>query len=364
MRVLIAPQEFKGSLSAADAARAIAEGIHRVRPEWRRDILPMSDGGPGFIDAMRAAGQSDMAAVAVQDALGRRVLARYLVTRDPRVAIVEAAQANGLLHLQPEERDALHADTYGVGEIVRDAVASAPERLVIGVGGSATTDGGAGMARALGARFTDMAGRELPPGGAALADLARIDWQPPAWLNRVAVVVATDVTNPLLGPNGAAAVYGPQKGASERDVDILENALWRYAAVVRRSLAVDIATIPGGGAAGGLAAGMVAFLGARIESGFDVVAGVNRLADRLALADIVITGEGSFDGQSVQGKTTGRIRELAAAHGKPCVIFAGRSEVEDEGVRTLLSLEPDAERAMANAAGLLAALAAAWAEGV
>ncbi len=364
MRVLIAPQEFKGSLSAADAARAIADGLRRAQPDWQLDLLPMSDGGPGFIDAMRAAGRNDMAAVAVQDALGRRVLARYLVTRNPRVAIVEAAQANGLLHLRPEERDALHADTYGVGEILIEAVRSGPVRLVIGVGGSATTDGGAGMARALGARFTDMAGRDLPPGGAALAELARIDWQRPAAFAGIDVVVATDVTNPLLGPNGAAAVYGPQKGASARDVDILEGALWRCAAVVRRSLGVDFATVPGGGAAGGLAAGLVAFLGARIESGFDVVAGVSGLAERLEGADLVLTGEGSFDGQSVQGKTTGRIREMAAANGKPCVIFAGRAEAEDECVRTLLSIEPDAARAMANASPLLAALAEAWANSV
>jgi glycerate kinase len=357
--VLIAPQEFKGSLSADEAAAAIRHGIRKARPEWQLDVLPMSDGGPGFIDALRRAVKADTAAAVVQDALRRRVLARYITIRGTRTTVIEAALANGLMHIAPEERDALHADSYGVGQVIADALAGEPERLIIGVGGSATTDGGAGMARALGARFMDEAGRELAPGGAALQELARVDWSPPAALAGVEVVVATDVTNPLVGPEGAARVYAPQKGATPEQVDVLEAGLLRFAAVVRRSLGVDVATLPGGGAAGGLAAGLVAFLGARIVSGFDVVAEATGLEVRMAAVDVVVTGEGSYDAQSAQGKTTGRIQAMAAELGKPCVVFAGRSA--EPGVLTLAELEADAGRSMAQAGKLLEAVAGRWA---
>jgi glycerate kinase len=361
VRVLIAPQEFKGSLGADEAAAAIRAGIRAARPGWQLDVLPMSDGGPGFIDALRRAVKADTAAAVVQDALGRRVLARYVTIRGTRTTVIEAAQANGLVHIAPDERDALRADSYGVGQVIAEALTSAPERLIVGVGGSATTDGGAGMARALGAHFLDEAGRELSAGGGSLQRLARIDWSPPAALAGVEVVVASDVTNPLVGPEGAATVYAPQKGATPAQVEALEAALVRYAAVVRRSLGADIATLPGGGAAGGLAAGLVAFLDARIVSGFDVVAEATGLEARLAAADLIVTGEGSFDSQSLQGKTTGRLRDLAARHGKRCVIFAGRASAAAEEVRTLASLEPDPVRSMTNAASLLQTLAREWA---
>ena len=324
VRVLVAPQEFKGSLGADEAADAIANGLLEAHPDWEIDRLPMSDGGPGLLDAIRRAVKADTTAAVVSDPLGRRVLARYLRLRESGDAVIEAAQANGLWHVQPPERDPLYADTAGVGEIIADALAVHTKRIIIGVGGSATTDGGAGMAAALGARFLNSAGEPLPPGGAPLADLARIDWARPAFTNGVEFLVATDVTNPLLGPNGAARIYAPQKGATPEQVDILDAALHRYAAVVRRSLGVDIASLPGGGAAGGLAAGLVAFLGARIESGFELVAETVHLDDRIGRADLVVTGEGSFDSQSLQGKVTGRILERAAAAGKRAAVLAGR----------------------------------------
>ena len=231
--------------------------------------------------------------------------------------------------------------------------------MLIGVGGSATTDGGAGAARALGARFYDMAGNELPPGGAALARLENIVWQPPAWVGSLEIVVGTDVTNPLCGPNGAARVYAPQKGASPAEVDQLEAALFKYANVVRRHFGINAANLPGGGAAGGLALGLVAFLGARIVSGFDVVAGATNLRDRMTAADLVVTGEGSFDSQSSQGKVTGRIIELARELGKPVTVFAGRST--DPTVRTLTASAANETESMANAPDLLKSLAASWA---
>lgn len=359
--MLIAPQEFRGSLSADEAAAAIKLGIRASRPDWRLDILPLSDGGPGFIDALRRAIVADTSADVIDDALGRKVLGRFAVVRADRTAVVEAAQANGLYHLTPAERDPLGADSFGVGQLIAAALATEPPRLIVGLGGSATTDGGSGMARALGARFTDVAGRPLERGGAALANLARIDWRRPAAFDGVEVVVASDVTNPLLGPEGCAAVYGPQKGASPEQVDILEAALVRYAAVVKRSLGVDIATIPGGGAAGGLGAGLVAFLGARISSGFAIVAEATGLSGRIAKADLVVTGEGSFDRQSFQGKTTGRLRDLAHDAGKRIVVFCGRTEIAEPDVVPLATLEPDSDMSMRNAGTLLETLAARWA---
>ena len=360
MRVLVAPQEFKGSLAADEAAAAIASGIRRVRRDWTLDILPLSDGGPGLLDAMRRAIKADTLATVVHDALGRRVLGRYLRVRGSGEIIIEAAQANGLMHVLAGERDALRADSFGVGELIVDAAREKPGRMVIGVGGSATTDGGSGTMRAMGARFLDVAGRELPPGGGALGALERIVWQRPGWAGDVEFVVASDVTNPLCGPNGAARAYGPQKGASEAEVAQLEEGLFRYAVVVRRELGMDIAAMPGAGAAGGLAGGLVAFLGARIASGFDLVAETTRLRERLEGADIVVTGEGRFDEQSLQGKVTGRVMELAREAGKPAVVFAGQARGGIR-VRTLSEVEPDERMAMENGAALLTELTARWA---
>jgi glycerate kinase len=362
VRVLIAPQEFKGSLAADEAAIAIASGIRAARPEWTLDSLPMSDGGPGLLDAMRRAVKADTMAAIVRDALGRRVLGRYIRIRATGEVVIEAAQANGLLHVKPHELDALHADTFGVGELLLDAAKAEPRRIIVGVGGSATTDGGAGMARALGARFRDMAGNDLQPGGAALADLESITWECPREFEGIEVLVATDVSNPLIGPTGAAAVFAPQKGASPEDVDRLEAALFRYSQVVRRHFGKDIANLPGGGAAGGLAAGLAAFLGAEIRSGFDLVAEATGFHARLAQADLVVTGEGRFDGQSSQGKVTGRVIEAARAAGKPVVVLAGSKLGEAPvPVRTISEIEPDHERAMASAAELLKQVAREWA---
>ncbi len=362
MRVLIAPQEFKGSLGADEAAIAIASGLRAAHPDWKFDNLPMSDGGPGLLDAMRRAVKADTMAVVVHDALGRRVLARYIRLRATGEIIIEAAQANGLLHVKPHEYDPLGADTFGVGELILDAAAQGPPRIIIGVGGSATNDGGEGMARAMGARLTDMAGRPLPPGGGALGNLEQITWTRPPILDGIDLVVATDVTSPFCGTNGAARVYGPQKGATPAQVDQLDAAHFRFAQVLRRHFGVDVANLPGGGAAGGLAAGLVAFLGAQIESGFDVVAEAAGLRGRMAAADLVVTGEGSFDSQSLQGKVTGRVIAMAREMNKPVAVFAGRSEAPEAiDVSTITAVEPDAEMAMANAATFLRQVSERWA---
>ena len=361
MRVLVAPQEFKESLTAEEAAAAIASGLAQARPGWTVEELPLSDGGPGFLSALARATKGQLRDAATHDALGRGRAAQVLDVSGTGTCAVESAMANGLALIAPEERDALRAGTEGVGELIAAAVERRPARVVVGVGGSATSDGGAGMARALGAHFRDGAGRDLAPGAAPLAELARIDWSPPGWLDDVEVLVATDVTNPLVGPRGAAAVFGPQKGASPREVETIEAALQRYAAVVARSLGVDVAALPGAGAAGGLAGGLVAFLGGRIMSGFEVVAEAVGLGERVRRADIVVTGEGSFDGQSGQGKTVGRLRRMAEEAGVPCTVLAGRAEEVSGQVRTLAELEPDREASMRRAGPLLEELAARWA---
>ena len=362
MRVLIAPQEFKGSLSSDEAAAAIRRGLRRAKPAWRFDLLPLSDGGPGFLEAMRKAVRSDTSATVVHDALGRPVLGRWVTVRESGDVLIEAAQANGLFHLRAAELDPLYADTAGVGELIAEAARDRPPRIIVGVGGSATTDGGSGMARALGAVFLDEAGIKLPPGGAPLSRLARIDWSPPPWVGQIEVVVASDVTSPLVGAEGTSAVYSPQKGADAGQVELLESAMVRYAAVLRRSLGVDVARLPGAGAAGGLGAGLVAFLGARITSGFQIVAEATNLSERMARCDVVVTGEGSFDSQSSLGKVTGRVLAMAEALGKPCAVFAGRSGHAGPNVRTLMALEPDETRAMEGAEALLSELAARWAD--
>lgn len=362
MRVLVAPQEFKESLTAEEAASAIARGIAAARPDWTIEELPLSDGGPGFLAALARATGGQERVVATHDALGRARTAHVLDIAETGTCAVEAAMANGLALVERQERDALRASTEGVGELVAAALEGGPSRVVVGVGGSATSDGGSGMARALGARFRDGAGRDLTPGAAPLAELARIDWSPPESLAGVEVLVATDVTNPLVGPQGAAAVFGPQKGASPDDVEVIEAALQRYAAVVERSLGVAIAEVPGAGAAGGLGGGLVAFLGGRIMSGFDVVAEAVGLEERLRRADIVVTGEGSYDGQSEQGKTVGRLRQLSSEADTRCVVLAGQAAGVAAGeVLTLAEIEPDQEASMRNAAALLEELAARWA---
>lgn len=355
MRILVCPQEYKGTLSATEAANAIRTGTSRADATAECDLVPMSDGGPGFLDALESSLGGDRRMVDCRDPLLRRVRAPVLIVGD--VAYIESAQANGLLRLADGERNALHASTEGVGDLVLAALGAGARSLVIGVGGSATNEGGSGMARALGARFEDEAGQPLAPGAAPLAKLARLTWQPPAALQDARVTVATDVTSPLLGPGGAAHVFAPQKGASPAEVDIIEDALANYARILRRHFGRDIASIPGAGAAGGLGAGCIVFLQAGVESGFDVVARAVDLPDRVARADLVVTGEGSYDSQSAAGKVTARVRELAASHGKRCMIVAGRAEEAEEDVFTLLERANGANDAMARAETLLADVA-------
>lgn len=362
MRILIAPQEFKGSLTAVEAAGAIAQGVREAQPGWELDVQPLSDGGPGFLDVLHPAlGGALMRSAVVPGPLGAPVRARYLWVPATRTVYIEAAEANGLSLIPEEEREPLRANTGGVGKLVATALTYHPARVVIGVGGSGTTDGGTGMARALGARFLDAAGAQLGRGGGELVRLEQVVWKQPEALAGVSVVVATDVRSPLVGPSGAARVFAPQKGATPQQVETLEDGLVRLAEVLRRDLGADVVAAPGGGAAGGLAAGCVAFLGARVASGFDCVAEAVGLHARIAAADIVVTGEGSYDAQSSAGKVTGRVRELADAAAKRCVVFAGRAAAGEDDAWTIASREPNPQRAMAGAAAYVRDLAREWA---
>ncbi len=360
MRVLIAPQEFKGTLTARQAAQAMAEGLRRVLPEAELELLPMADGGPGTLEALVEATGGRYSESTVQDPLGRPVRARWgiLGGAGPRCAAIEMAAASGLTLLREDERDPRRTSTFGTGELLLAALDDGCRRIIVGVGGSATNDGGAGAGQALGARLLDGEGQDLPAGGAALIDLARIDLRAlDPRLRECEVIVATDVTNPLCGRDGASLVYGPQKGASEAVALALDAALARYAAVIGRDLGAQVADLPGAGAAGGLAAGLVALCGASIASGFEVVADAAGLAGRLERADLAVTGEGRLDRQSAFGKTTAGVARAARAANTPVVAIAG--SVEDSASApfdAVFALTPDLappEEAMARAAELV-----------
>src|SRR6266567_3629500 len=298
MRVLVAPDKFKGTLTAEQAAEAIMAGWRRAVPGAEVDLSPMADGGEGTLDALVAALGGERFAERVAGPLGDSVRAEYAIVRSPYgpLGVVEMARASGLGLISEDRRNPVRATTHGTGELILAAARRGVPRILVCIGGSATNDAGAGMAQALGIRLLDERGRDLRPGGEALLELARIDATglDPA-VGNVRFVVACDVDNPLTGANGASAVYGPQKGASPEAVAQLDRALGHFAAVVHRDLAVDVRSIPGAGAAGGLGAGLVAFLGAHLRPGVDVVMDAVGLRGRLERADAAVTGEGAFD---------------------------------------------------------------------
>ena len=332
-RVLIAPQSFKGSADAVSVAAAIARGVRRVWPDGETIELPLADGGEGTVRALVHASGGDLRHTRVHDPLLRDIDAEWGVLGDRTTAVVEMAAANGLPLLREDERDPRITSTRGTGELILAAAASGAHRIIIGIGGSATNDGGAGMARAFGYRFFDRAGRELPEGGAALARLSRIDGQTDPRLVRPAIDVACDVRNPLLGEEGASAVFGPQKGATPEMVRELDDALARYADVVEKFVGRSVRDVPGAGAAGGLGAGLVAFLDARLVSGAQLVLDALAFDKRLEGASLVITGEGRIDGQSAYGKLTQAVTAAARRRGVPVVAVAGMLGAGHEAMR-------------------------------
>jgi glycerate kinase len=323
MKILVAPQEFKGTLTAAEAAEAMAEGARRALPDAIVEIAPLSDGGPGLLDAIQASRGGTMLEATVNDPLGRDIHARWLLLEDG-TAVIESAQAAGLTLLKEDERDPRITTTYGVGQLIEVALDHACTRIIVGVGGSATNDGGAGMAATLGVRFLAANGSDLQAGGASLAALERIDVSGlDHRLAETSVVAAADVTNPLSGPDGASLVYGPQKGASSEIAVELDAALFRYGDIVERDVGIPVLTAPSAGAAGGLGAGLIAFAGAEVRPGFEVVAEAIGLLQRLRGADLLLTGEGRLDGQTGYGKAVARVGRLAVECGVPTLVVPG-----------------------------------------
>jgi glycerate kinase len=361
VRIVVAPDSFKGTLSADAAAAAIADGVRRVRPDDEVVLRPVADGGEGTVAAaLRAGYRSRTARVAGPD--GRPVDAAWAVLGT--TAVLELATAAGLGLLDRPAPGT--ATTRGVGELVRHALDAGARRVVLGIGGSATTDGGAGMLQALGLRLLDAGGRDIGPGGGGLQQLDRVDATGlDPRLADVELVVASDVDNPLTGPSGAAHVFGPQKGATVDDVLALDAALTRYAAVLARDLGADVAATPGAGGAGGTAAGALA-VGARIVSGAGLVCDLVGLSDVLAGAELVLTGEGSLDEQTLHGKAPAEVAGRARTAGVRCIALAGAVRLSPAqlsaagfaAAHALTEVEPDPARCRAEPAPLLAELAA------
>jgi len=351
MRILIAPDKFKGVLTAREAAENIAQGLRDALPDAKIEMVPMADGGEGTAEVICNAHGGSWLQCKAHDPLGREIDARYGWISDNKLAVMEMSEAAGMRRLPESERDPVRANTFGVGEMILDASDRGAKEIIIGLGGSATNDGGFGMARALGFRF--LAGtKELTETVSELVKLTEILLpersvgalvpsaqprnrrltQPPLQPEAPKITAAVDVRNPLFGKNGATHVFGPQKGATEDELDILERALTRLAEVIAEEFGFDYRDQPGAGAAGGLGFGLMSFCSAKIRSGFDVVAEAVGLESKMKDADLVITGEGSLDRQTLEGKTPAGVARLARRLGKPVFAIVGRA-INDRKVR-------------------------------
>lgn len=344
MNILLCPDSFKDALSAQEAAAAMARGVQSAAPEAHVQTCPLADGGEGSLDALIAATGAERRQLEVQDALGRKRQAAWGWLGDQRTAFIELAEASGLQHLSPNERTALHSSTFGVGELLRAALDQGAEKALLLLGGSATNDGGAGMLQALGARLLDQNGKPLPPGGAALSQLASLtlDELDPR-LSGLTLEAAVDVDNPLLGERGASAVFGPQKGASPQEVEQLDQALSHFADISAQVLGHDHRALPGAGAAGGMGFAARAFFNATLMPGIEMIMQQADMSALLARADLVITGEGRLDGQSMAGKTPIGVSRAAQRLNKPVIVLAGSlgdgwQACLDEGVTAAFAL--------------------------
>jgi glycerate kinase len=355
MRILIAPDKFKGALNAREVAENVAKGLRDVLTDAKVDIVPMADGGEGTAEAICDSLGCSWVTCHAHDPIGRQIDAHYGWLDRNKLAIMEMSEAAGMRRLSENERDLVHTTTFGVGEMILDAASRGANQITIGLGGSATNDGGFGMASALGYRFF-LNGKELAEDVSELRNLTKIEipvaanaslarTMSPANSNieptsasggptQLKIIAAVDVQNPLLGKNGATQVFGPQKGASEDDLNVLELALTRLADVVAKEFGFDYRDKPGAGAAGGLGFGLMSFCGATIQPGFDAVAVAVRLESKMKDADIVITGEGSLDRQTLEGKTSAGVSRLARKLGKKVFAIAGRYD-GDPQVREL-----------------------------
>lgn len=346
MKILIAPQAFKGSISAVDVAAAMREGVLRVLPDAEVSAVAVADGGDGTLETLVEGSGGEIHNIEVTGPLGERRTAEWGAMGDGATAVIEMARTSGLALVPDEKRDPLITTTFGLGEAIIHAIDAGYRRFIIGIGGSATNDAGAGMAQALGVRLLDSSGGDLEFGGAALSKLENIDM---SGLNDTVrsceFLVACDVNNPLTGPTGASAIYGPQKGATPEMVKSLDAALLHFAEVVKRDIGVEINDVPGSGAAGGLGGGMIAFANGELRAGVDIVLDTVRLDDYLAGCNLVITGEGSMDHSTIYNKAPVGVAERAKRLGIPVVgisgsLGAGFQDVHEHGIDALASITP------------------------
>lgn len=367
MRVVVAPDSFKGSLSALGVASAMETGIKRVFPQASVLKVPIADGGEGTVEALVAATGGQVVKQQVTGPLGEPVEAFWGILADGETGVIEMAAASGLPLVPKEKRNPRLTTTAGTGELLKAALNRGLKKIIIGIGGSATNDGGTGLARVLGVRFLDEAGRDLPEGGAALSRLDKVDISGiDSRLSDVKILVACDVDNPLCGPRGASAVYGPQKGATPEMVRELDDALARYAVTAKKATGRDIASQPGAGAAGGLGAGLLFFTGAQLRPGVDIVLETVGFRAMVETADFVMTGEGRTDFQTAFGKAPVGVAKIAKTFGKPVVCLSGglgdgADDVLTQGIDAVASIVPgplSLDECMAGSESLIAAAAA------
>ncbi|WNR42642.1 glycerate kinase [Paenibacillus roseipurpureus] len=363
MKIVIAPDSFKGSLSSEAAARAIQEGILRALPDAEIVLIPIADGGEGTVDSLVQATQGKKVAVTVQGPLQEPVTASYGVLGNGTTCVIEMAQASGLMLVPAAQRNPLITTTYGTGQLIKHALDQGYRDFILALGGSATNDGGAGMLQALGLQLQDAEGRELAPGGQALAQLAQIDasqWD--ARIQEAHFLLASDVTNPFIGPHGASAVFGPQKGATPEMVALLDQALAHWADLIEAHTGKAVHDMPGAGAAGGLGGAFQAFFPSRTRRGVDVMIELTKLVEQLDGASLVITGEGQTDGQTASGKTPMGIAQAAKLKGIPCIVLSGSlgkgiEKLYEHGVTSIHSIvnaPMSLQEAMSRTAELLA----------
>ncbi|MBS0882744.1 glycerate kinase [Pantoea sp. JGM49] len=332
MKIVIAPDSYKESLSALEVAAAIEAGFSEIFPDAEYVKIPVADGGEGTVEAMVAATHGSIVRLTVTGPLGAPVEAFYGLSGDERSAFIEMAAASGLELVPAAQRDPLITNSYGTGELIKNALDRGVDHIIIGIGGSATNDGGSGMMQALGARLLDQQGNEIAFGGGALPQLARIEIdQLDKRIQQCRIEVACDVTNPLTGEEGASAIFGPQKGATPELVQQLDKALAHYAEIIHRDLDIDVLHIAGGGAAGGMGAALHAFCQAELRRGIEIVTEALALADQVQDADLVITGEGRIDSQTINGKVPIGVAKVAKQFNKPVIGIAG-SLTADVGV--------------------------------
>ncbi|MDR3584884.1 MAG: glycerate kinase [Desulfosporosinus sp.] len=344
MRIVIAPDSFKGCLNALNVALAMSRGVQQVYPECLIDLIPMADGGEGTVEAILSAVSGEKIEVNVTDPLGRSIGATYGLIDNGETAIIEMAAASGLSLLREEERNPRITSTWGTGALIRDTLERGVKKILLGIGGSATNDGGAGLVVALGVRLLDVQGKELPQGGAALANLVNIDMSGiDPRLAKVEIEVVCDVQNPLCGSEGASVVYGPQKGANPEDIKVLDAALQNFGERLSVLAGINLLKLIGGGAAGGVGAGVVGFLGAKLRSGSQMVLEVANAEEKIQRADLVLTGEGRTDFQTAYGKVPVGVAALAKKYKVPVIVISGSVEgspdfLADVGIASCFSI--------------------------